>query len=142
MKVALLGLLPLLAWGCAGSGVSVPGSTTSFAGTYGGSWSEATQGNRDAENGTWTTTITTAGAITGTATSSAYPGVAGTITGTVDNSGNVSITSTFTGQTATTITGTFVLIQATATHGTQISGTLIENVGGTNYNMALFLTPS
>lgn len=142
MKVAVLGLLALFVIGCGGSGLVVPPSTGTFAGSYGGSWSEATQGNRAAVTGTWTTTITSAGAITGTSTSSLFPGVVGTVTGTLDNSGNVNATSTFTGQTPTTITGTFVLIQATNTHGTQIQGTLVENVGGTNYNMALFLSPS
>jgi hypothetical protein len=71
-----------------------------------------------------------------------YPGVSGTVTGTVTNAGVVSVTSTFAGQTATTITGTFVLTPATAQRDAMITGTLVEAVGASNYNMALFLDTS
>jgi hypothetical protein len=110
------------------------GGNNSFAGTWGGTWSEPSNGS---ETGTWTNVIILgSGIISGSATSSAtdHVGLTGTLVGTVNDSGNVSITCTYPGFASTTITGTFVLASSTET-----TGALIEDVSGTKYNMSVVL---
>lgn len=130
--LALISALLLLAAGCAGNSTTCP-----FQGSFAGTWSEAAQNNRGAESGAWTgVVITSDGLLTGNATNSAadHAGLTGYVTGTVDNSGNVNATCSYPGFAPTVITGKFAL-----TTPSQVTSTLVEAVGATNYNMALIL---
>ncbi len=89
--------------------------TASFAGTYSGTYSGA-------EVGTFSVSVSSAGIITGTASSTTYPGLVSSVSGQVSGSGGVTISSTgtagsarFTGtiNASGALSGTWAYVSAT-----------------------------
>lgn len=123
--VSLLGLV-LALWGCGGAGAD---TQNPFAGNYlNGTWDESSINTL----GTWSVTISGAGQIAGTATSSAQPGLTGVVSGSVATNGVLNATCTYGGQAPTTIAGAVGFTSQAHVHGT-----LSENVGGNLVPMTL-----
>jgi len=116
----------MLLLGCAGTDTSVA-IPSPYAGSYTGTWNAPSIPS----NGTMTLAIADNGNITGTigdATTS------GTVTGGITNAGNVTGTIKFTGQPDSSLTGPLTL------SGRNLSGTLVETLGGVSTNLVIDLT--
>jgi hypothetical protein len=119
----------LVVTGCGGGGGTAD-FESSFQGIWAGTWSStslALTGTASiivAEDGTFTGTSNIDGGSSG-----------GNIIGSIDNDGFVTGTVQYSGQSASAISGTLG-----TTNGTNLTGTLVQTISSTNYNVSYDLT--